>query len=157
MKERRKGPLSSIAQEIPPIMKDVAAVRLRSHPEIWTRWEEIAGAELARRLTPVNLNGGVLMVEVSSSSWMQEMVFLKQGLLDKINDVLGYKRLHEIRFRLISSILSNPDDARIATPLRPVVPRPEQLTEAAAEVGDEELRDAILGAVDACLTRRAIE
>lgn len=73
------------------------------HPEIWARWPQIAGPELARRVRPQALRGRTLVLAVSSSAWMQELSFLEQRLLDALADAVGPGVVEKIRLVLDSA------------------------------------------------------
>lgn len=77
---------------------------------LWERWEEIVGPTLARQTRPLRLRNHLLLVGVTSSTWMQELQFLKGRLRCQINDALGRSVVRETRFVL-------------APPLEPPQPR----------------------------------
>lgn len=66
---------------------------------IWQDWEQIVGRGIAGRARPLRLSGGVLTITVVSSAWMQELNFMKQGLMDKLNSALGEQKIKEIVFK----------------------------------------------------------
>lgn len=56
---------------------------------IYGLWENIAGPQLAAHTSPVRLHGGVLVIEVSSSSWAAQIPYLATEIITRANDVLG--------------------------------------------------------------------
>ena len=52
-------------------------------------WEQIAGEDLARHVTPVRLAGGVLVVRAESSAWATQVQYLSAALVQRANEVLG--------------------------------------------------------------------
>jgi predicted nucleic acid-binding Zn ribbon protein len=56
---------------------------------IFGRWEEIVGAELARRCQPVRLAGGVLLVRAESAAWATQVGYLAHGIVTRTREVLG--------------------------------------------------------------------
>lgn len=63
---------------------------------IWQQWEQVVGAAIARRARPLRLSGGVLTVMVGSAPWMQQLNFMKDELVSKLNSCLGEERVREI-------------------------------------------------------------
>ncbi len=67
---------------------------------IWGAWEEIVGEPIARQARPQAIRNGILFVDVSHSTWIQQLQFLKTTLLDKINTYLGEPLIKDLRFRV---------------------------------------------------------
>ena len=69
---------------------------------LWDVWEEVTGPDIARSAWPDRFQGkDTLIVRVSDSIWMQQLSFIKQRILDKLNAGLpGNARLKNMRFEL---------------------------------------------------------
>jgi hypothetical protein len=67
---------------------------------VWDIWGEVVGPQIAGKTRPEALRNGVLVVSVTSSVWMQELSFMKQKILDRINQRLASGTIREIRFKL---------------------------------------------------------
>ncbi len=67
---------------------------------IWGAWKEIVGEPIAHHAQPHAIRNRTLFIEVSHSTWMQQLQFLKPTLLKKINDYLGEERIEDLRFRV---------------------------------------------------------
>lgn len=65
-----------------------------------TAWPEIVGATNAQHCGPVKLDRRVLYVEVDSSSWSSQFVFLKQNFIQKINAFLCSEYVKDMKFSL---------------------------------------------------------
>jgi len=52
-------------------------------------WNEQVGEAIAENARPVGIRNGVLFVEVSSSVWMQELVLLRDEIVERLNRELG--------------------------------------------------------------------
>ena len=72
----------------------------REQFRVWDIWEEVVGPQIAGKTRPEALRNGVLVVSVTSSVWMQELSFMKQKILDRINQTLAPATIREIRFKL---------------------------------------------------------
>ena len=73
-------------------------------------WNEIVGESVAVHSQPRSIRNRILFIEVSHSTWMQQLQFLKPTLLEKINHFLGEPLIQDIRFKLgkISPTISVP-------------------------------------------------
>lgn len=65
-----------------------------------SKWDLIVGSILADRSQVVKLEKGILFVGVFNSVWMQELVLLKQTIIEKIKKTLNY-RIKNILFFII--------------------------------------------------------
>jgi predicted nucleic acid-binding Zn ribbon protein len=68
--------------------------------KLWARWSEFVGPTIAQNTEPVGLNRGVLYLWVRSSSWMQQLTFMKDPIQDTLNKKLGQHLIKNIRFTL---------------------------------------------------------
>jgi predicted nucleic acid-binding Zn ribbon protein len=67
---------------------------------IWGAWKEIVGNSVARQTQPRAIRNRILFIDVSHSTWIQQLQFLKPKLLEKLNDFLGESPIQDIRFKL---------------------------------------------------------
>jgi hypothetical protein len=56
-------------------------------------WPEIVGMRMASKTFPIGFTEGVLQVSAISSSWLQELRFLKDGLIAKVNAWVDVNRV----------------------------------------------------------------
>jgi predicted nucleic acid-binding Zn ribbon protein len=63
-------------------------------------WREIVGDSVALHTQPRWIRNRILFLDVSHSTWIQQLQFLKPTLLEKINHFLGESHIQDIRFRL---------------------------------------------------------
>lgn len=64
------------------------------------KWREIVGSAVAEHSQPRLIRNRILFIDVSHSTWMQQLQFLKPTLLDKINSSLGESLIQDIRFKV---------------------------------------------------------
>jgi predicted nucleic acid-binding Zn ribbon protein len=74
-------------------------VSLKAH-SILGAWNEIVGESLALQTQPRSIRNQILFIDVSHSTWIQQLQFLKPALLEKINAFLGGPYIQDIRFKL---------------------------------------------------------
>jgi hypothetical protein len=63
-------------------------------------WPKIAGINLAKRVMPLKIAGKILYLTVETSAWMEELKYMKEDILKKINNELQDKAVEDIIFRL---------------------------------------------------------
>ena len=52
-------------------------------------WSNIVGAKIAGAAQAVSIKDGVLRISVKDSSWRQELMYLKEQIIEKLNRELG--------------------------------------------------------------------
>ncbi|MBG0778690.1 DUF721 domain-containing protein [Desulfotignum balticum] len=72
---------------------------------IWDIWETAVGQPVAMNAKPHAFRDGVLIVHVSSSSWIHQLKFLEKQMTANINAHLDQPLVQQIRFK-IGSIYS---------------------------------------------------
>lgn len=68
--------------------------------KLWKMWPDIVGPTLGKCSEPVAYQRGRLYVWVNHSARIQEMSFMAQALLDKVNEFAGKKWVRSIKFTL---------------------------------------------------------
>ena len=68
--------------------------------KLWKKWPDFAGPTIAAVSEPVGYFKGSLYVWVKSSTWMQQLVFMREPLKDSINEKLGFAYVKEIKLTL---------------------------------------------------------
>jgi len=72
---------------------------------IWDIWDDAVGKPIAMNAKPDSFKDGILMVNVSSSSWIHQLKFLEKEMILNINKQLEHISIKQIRFK-IGKILS---------------------------------------------------
>jgi predicted nucleic acid-binding Zn ribbon protein len=70
------------------------------HAQIWERWNELAGAELAPHSHPMKVRKGLLTVAVAGPVWMHKFSYDKAVILGKINRILTKEAIEDIYLTL---------------------------------------------------------
>jgi predicted nucleic acid-binding Zn ribbon protein len=63
-------------------------------------WEEAVGRNIARRAEAVSFKGGRLFVVVKDTTWLQELALMKEGIIEKLNSLLGKPIVEDIMLRI---------------------------------------------------------
>ena len=68
--------------------------------KIFDLWEGTVGESISMNAKPAAFKGDLLLIHVSSSTWMHHLYFKKQELIDKINAALGNELVRELKFKI---------------------------------------------------------
>ena len=67
---------------------------------LWQQWKDVVGPAIAENTRPEAVKEKLLLVNVSSAPWMQQLQFLKSELIEKLNDSLGKEVVGDMRFKI---------------------------------------------------------
>jgi predicted nucleic acid-binding Zn ribbon protein len=122
---------------------------------IWTVWDAAVGPQIASKARPVNFRDGVLTVMVSNAPWMQQLTFLKKGLIEKVNDALGEEMVSDMFLK--AGMPERSQEIRPAKkPARPLTAaETERIARETSDIDDPELREAIASLLAKHLSNKA--
>lgn len=155
MAEKRKkmprpAPLSDL---LTTVFRGKPAEKRLKEGKIWLIWDRAVGEYIAARARPASFRDGVLTVAVASAPWMQQLNFLKKGIMDKLNAGLGEELVREIYLKA-GRIDPPPAQTRPRQrEKRPLTGEEKLRIEAqSAAIEDPALRDALAGLLAKHLT-----
>ena len=62
-------------------------------------WKEVVDERVGKNTEPVKISQRTLYVSTSSSTWAQELTFLKKEIIEKFNQKAGEEVIRDIRFK----------------------------------------------------------
>ena len=65
---------------------------------VWPIWNDVVGPTVARNAQPEKIRNGTLFVKVTSTVWMQQLQYMKDVILEKLNQRLGTEVVKKIFF-----------------------------------------------------------
>ncbi len=65
---------------------------------VWPIWDETVGPTIARHAQPEKIRRGTLLVKVSAPTWMQQLQYMKDMIVEKLNQRLGKEVVKNIFF-----------------------------------------------------------
>jgi predicted nucleic acid-binding Zn ribbon protein len=137
---KRPAPLSNLMTSLfsgTPVRKRLEEGR------IWLVWDDAVGAHIAAKARPVSFRDGMLTVAVANSPWMQQLTFLKQGIINKLNEQLGCDLVQDIFLKAGQTQPLPPQPEPIKRPERQLtVEETHRIAEQTASLSDPVLRDA---------------
>lgn len=125
--------------------------------EVWARWKDIVGPELARLTAPSELKLKVLEIQVAHQAWAQQLQFLKPSILAKIKGLCKTCEVKDLRFKVgkIEPVVTSENES-FARNIKSI---PVRLTErqemTLRSVEDPELRQSIRSAMEAASRRHS--
>lgn len=138
----------------PAAVADLLSSALRGTPtekrlkegNIWLEWDSAVGKQIAGRARPVSFRDGTLTVAVESAPWMQQLAFLKKGIMEKLNARLGEELVRDIYLKAGKPAKTPPNKLPVERYTRPLLAEERQrIAEQTDSVTDPELREALAG------------
>jgi predicted nucleic acid-binding Zn ribbon protein len=68
--------------------------------QVWNIWDDAVGPEIAANARPAAFKDSLLLIHVTSSTWMHQLRFLEKNLIDQINRALGNERVSMVKFKI---------------------------------------------------------
>jgi len=95
----KKEKLTSLKDILSGILKNGNLPVNPVDAEIWTTWEDAVGKAIAGHAKPTWIKKGCLRVTVTDAIWLQELEYLKETIIEKLNGKLGRNAVQRIDFR----------------------------------------------------------
>ncbi len=147
-KQRKIEKLESIKNILSPLFKHTGLSWRIKEQKIIENWPEIVGQDIAQNTEASKVRGGVLYVKVSNPIWIQQLQFLKETIINKINWKIKDVGLNDLRFFVGQIELSS--EGNFDKTLKIVQEKPsgegesclmpEEVKEKIAEIRDPEIR-----------------
>jgi len=68
--------------------------------KVWEVWNDAVGKMIAENARPSAFKGKLMIVNVSSSAWIQNLQFEKDEIIKKVNAGLGKRQVQDIQFKV---------------------------------------------------------
>ena len=149
MARRVKSPKNRISGLIPDLMHDKGwELQLDLH-SIFPRWKELVGEEMNEYAQPLKIDRGVLWLEVTNSSWLQQLQYEKLELLDTLNSCFRLASLKDIKMVLAKGGTDKTKMSKQESPSEIIFVKPSDEKIAAFQqqvecIADEKCRDALM-------------
>lgn len=94
------GRFVKLGQVIKAVLQNQRKHRDAKMIRVWDVWPASVGGQIALNTSPAAFKGGLLIVNVTDSAWLQQLWYLKTEIIGKVNDGLGENLVEEIRFKI---------------------------------------------------------
>ena len=68
--------------------------------QVWQLWDSIVGDVICQNARPAAFKGKILLVHVTSSTWLHQLQFLKSEMIAKLNGALGKTLIDDLKFKI---------------------------------------------------------
>ncbi len=149
MAGRVKSNKDSISLLLPSLLRDKGWEKQLDLHSIFPSWKELVRKELSENAQPLKIERGVLWLEVTNSSWLQQFQYEKMELLETLNRFLRLSSLKDIKMILPKGKAGKnkePDQETDST-IEFVRPSEEKIASFQRQVGciaDEKCREALM-------------
>ena len=99
-KERKPSTCEPISTIIGKVLQTCQGGQAQNARAVWGFWDRVVGETLARNAQPEAFKQRILLVHVSSSAWLQELHFMKNELIERLNQAAGARVLEDIQFKI---------------------------------------------------------
>jgi hypothetical protein len=109
---------------------------------VWPIWNDVVGKAIAINAQPEKIRNGTLFVKVTSPVWMQQLQFMKQMIVDKLNQRLKRDIVKNVFFVVGRVDLSTPPEAATPAPAAANDQEPKIDQQFLETINDPELRQS---------------
>lgn len=88
-----------IAEVLEQTIKKLKITGRLKQGSIFNDWAKMVGKQIALKAKPLFLRNGCLTLETDSPAWSQELSFMEEALIEKINKSAGECLVKKIRFK----------------------------------------------------------
>lgn len=95
----RSGKIKKINAVIKEVIKEYGLEEKLKDTSVLNLWAEIVGERIAKISKATRIKNGKLTVSVDNPTWRNELIFLKQEIINKINNRFKEEIVKDIIFR----------------------------------------------------------
>ena len=99
-RNKRKTKFVHISSIIGDVLKKYRLETDSELVQVWRVWDTIVGNVIAQNAKPAAFKGRILLVHVTSSTWLHQLQFLKKDMIDKLNVTLGKTLIEDLKFKI---------------------------------------------------------
>ena len=98
--KKTKGKFEHISGILADVLKTYRRESDGELVQVWQVWDDIVGDVIAQNARPAAFKGKILLVHVSSSTWVHQLQFLKKEMIVKLNHTLGKALIDDLKFKI---------------------------------------------------------
>ncbi len=102
-KLRRKQKVVAVGDVVGGLL-DTPQLRERLlHEEIFRQWRKIVGGGLLDKCQPTRIKRNILYIDVKSSSWAHQLIYLQEEIISRVNEFAGMTLIASIHCRAVKT------------------------------------------------------
>jgi len=98
--EKKSGTATHVGGILSDLLQQFRPETEQGMLRVWRLWDQALGEEIARNARPAAFKGSLLLVYVTSSSWLHHLRFIKKDIVKRLNDDLGQPLVSDIKFKV---------------------------------------------------------
>ena len=98
--KKQKAKFEHIGNILADVLKTYRRETNADLVQVFQVWDKVVGDVIAQNARPAAFKGKILLVHVSSSTWIHQLQFLKEEMMAKLNKDLGKSVIGEIKFKI---------------------------------------------------------
>ena len=98
--KKQKAKFEHIGDILADVLKTYRRETNADLVQVWQVWDKVVGDVIAQNARPAAFKGKILLVHVSSSTWIHHFQFLKEEMMAKLNNDLGKSVIGDIKFKV---------------------------------------------------------
>jgi predicted nucleic acid-binding Zn ribbon protein len=92
--------MEHIARSIEGLLRKLGLDKRVLGWRVVTVWNEVVGPRIAANTKPVTYRDSKLFVQVSTTTWLHELSFMKEEIVRRLNERVGGEAIEDIVFSL---------------------------------------------------------
>ena len=98
--KKQKAKFEHIGSIIPDVLRTYRKDADGELVQLWQVWDDVVGEVIAQNARPAAFKGKILIVHVSSSTWVHQLQFLKKEMIAKLNNAFGKSLIDDLKFKI---------------------------------------------------------
>ncbi len=94
----RKNKTTTLGDALAKMVRSLGMEGRLEEQQAVDRWAQVVGDRISQHARAVFFDGGKLVVEVDSAAWRQELFFMKQEILNRLDRSFGKPLVQDIIF-----------------------------------------------------------
>ncbi len=155
-KRKSQTQLLSIGEVLFSILKKRGMTSKIEERKLQKLWPEAVGSQIASQTQPDSLRNGTLFVKTVSSVWVQQLHFMKEQILARLNELAGKALIQEIRFIVGHTLVREKQASTVLISKRAVLKKRdrEMIAECTGSLEDQELAEVLQRVMQLEISRR---
>jgi predicted nucleic acid-binding Zn ribbon protein len=155
-RRKHQTQLQSIGDVLFPILKKRGMTSKIEENSIRKLWPKAVGPQIASQTQPDSLRNGTLFVKTVSSVWVQQLHFMKEEILGKLNKIAGKSPIKEMRFIVGHTLVREKEEENKSFAKKTVLKKrdKEMINECTESLADQELAAVLKRVMELEISRR---